>query len=180
MESATASPDLLLTQSSQNSGSQLEPTNQNSQVSDSSQIHGMTLKYSDDEITDEELKGINLQTAACQYIMESDAQQKTTPIPFQKTPSPLRPVSPSECYIPDGQNTQLSQIAHRQPAQLMDGSPGIRLQIPYLEEFFDTMWYLIHEDMYELYDIYDIIFTEIPYFAQLQLFDLVALIRLIS
>ena len=43
-ESATASPDLLLIQSSQNSGSQLEPTNQNSQVSDSSQIHGMTLK----------------------------------------------------------------------------------------------------------------------------------------
>ena len=65
----------------------------------------MTLKYSDDEITDEELRGINLKTAACQYMMESDAQQKTTPIPFQKTPSPLRPVSPSECYIPDGQNT---------------------------------------------------------------------------
>ena len=47
----------------------------------------MTLKYSDDEITDEELRGINLQTAAHQYMMESDAQQKTTPIPFQKTPS---------------------------------------------------------------------------------------------
>ena len=68
-----------------------------------------TLKYSDDEITDEDLRGINLQTAACQYMMESDAQQKTTPIPFQKTPSPQRSVSPSECYIPDGQNTQLSQ-----------------------------------------------------------------------
>ena len=65
----------------------------------------MTLKYSDDEITDEELRGINLQTAAHQYMMESDAQQKTTPILFQKTPSPLRPVSPSEHYIPDGQNT---------------------------------------------------------------------------
>ena len=37
------------------------------------------------------------------------------------------------------------------------------------------MWYLIHEDMFELYAIYDAIFTEIPYFAQLQLFDLVAL-----
>ena len=97
-------PDLLLTQSSQNSSSQLEPINQNSQVSDSSQIYGMTLKYSN-EITDEELRGINLQTAAHQYIMESDAQQKTTPIPFQKIPSPLRPVSPREHYIPDGQNT---------------------------------------------------------------------------
>ena len=175
LESATASPDLLLTQSSQNSGSQPEPTNQNSQVSDSSQIHGMTLKYSDDEITDEELRGINLQTAAHQFMMDSDAQQKTTPTLFQKTLSPPKPVSPSECYIPDGQNTRLSQIDHRQPAQLLDGSPGIRLQIPYLEEFYDTMWYLIHEDMYELYAIYDAIFTEIPYFAQLQSFDLVAL-----
>ena len=68
-------------------------------------IYRMTLKYSNDEITDEELRWINLQTAAHQYMMESDAQQKTTPIPFQKTPSPQRPVSPSECYIPDGQNT---------------------------------------------------------------------------
>ena len=121
----------------------------------------MTLKYSDDEITDEELREISLQTAAHQYMMESDAQQKTTLIPFQKTPSPLRPASPNECYIPDGQNTQLGQIAHRQPAQLPDGSPGIRLQIPYLEEFFDTTWYLIHKDMYELYAIYDTIFTEL-------------------
>ena len=65
----------------------------------------MTLKYSNDEITDEELRGINLQTAAHQYMMESDAQQKTTPILFQETPSPLRSVPASECYIPDGQNT---------------------------------------------------------------------------
>ena len=65
----------------------------------------MTLKYSDDEIMDEELRGINLQTAAHQYMMESDAQQKTTPIPFQKTLSPPRQVPPSDHYIPDGQNT---------------------------------------------------------------------------
>ena len=65
----------------------------------------MTLKYSKDEITDEELRGINLQTAAHQYMMESDTQQKTTPIPFNKTPSPPRQVPPSDCYIPDGQNT---------------------------------------------------------------------------
>ena len=51
-------------------------------------MHRMTLKYSNDEITDEELREINQQTAAHQYMMESDAQQKTTPIPFQKTPSP--------------------------------------------------------------------------------------------
>ena len=133
------------------------------------------MKYSDDKITDEELRGINLHTAACQYMMGSDAQQKTTPIPFQKTPSPQRSVSPSECYIPDGQNTQLSQIAHRQPALLLDGLPGIRVQIPYLEEFFLTIWYLNCDDTYELYAIYDTTFTEIPYFAQLQLFDLVAL-----
>ena len=86
------------------------------QVSDLSQIHGITLKYSDDEITDEELRGINLQTAAHQYMMELDAQQKTTPILFQKTPSPPGQVPPSDRYIPDGQNTQLSQVAHKQPA----------------------------------------------------------------
>ena len=37
------------------------------------------------------------------------------------------------------------------------------------------MWYLIHDDTYELYAIHDTTFTQIPYFAQLQLFDLVAL-----
>ena len=153
----------------------MESTNQGSQVSDSSQIHGMMLKYSDDEVTDEEMRELNLQTAAHQYMMESDAQHQTTPISFQKTPSPLRAVSPSECYIPDGQNTQLSQIVHQQTAQLPDGPQWIRLQIPYLEEFFDTMWYLIRDDMYGLYAIYDNIFTETPYFAQLQLFDLVVL-----
>ena len=173
--SVKASPDLLPTQSSQNSGSQLEPPNQNSQVSGSSQIHGMTLKYSNDQIKDEEMRELSLQTAAHQYMMVSDAQYQTTPISFQEIPSPLRAVSPSECYIPDGQNTQLSQIVHRQPAQLPDGLQGIWLQIPYLEEFFDTMWYLICNDTYELYAIYDTIFMEIPYFAQLQPFDLVAL-----
>ena len=157
LESATASPDLLL-QSSQSSGSQSEPTNQNSQVSDSSQIHGMMLKYSNNEITNEELRELNLQTAAQQYIIESDAQQKTTPILFQKNCSPL--------IEPD---------CSKATAQLLDGTPGIRLQIPYLEEFFGTTWYLIHEDMFELYAIYDTIFIEIPYFAQLQPFDLVVL-----
>ena len=80
----------MLTQSSQNLGSQPEPTNQDSQVSDSSHIHGMTLKYSDDEVTDEEIRELNLQTEACQYMMESDAQHQTTPISFQKPPSPSR------------------------------------------------------------------------------------------
>ena len=72
----------------------------------------MMLKYSDDEVTDEEMRELNLQTTAHQYMMESDAQHQTTLISFQKTPSPLRAVSPSECYIPDGQNTQLIQIVH--------------------------------------------------------------------
>ena len=102
----------MLTQSSQNLGSQPEPTNQDSQVSDSSQIHGMTLKYSDNEVTDEEIRELNLQTTAHQYMMESDAQHQTTPISFQKPPSPSRAMSPSECYIPDDQNTHLTQIVH--------------------------------------------------------------------
>ena len=83
----------------------MEPTNENSQVSGSSQIHGMMLKYSDDEIMDEEMRELSLQTTAHQYMMESDAQHQTTPISFQEIPSPPRAVSPSEHYIPDGQNT---------------------------------------------------------------------------
>ena len=86
----------------------MEPTNQGSQVSGSSQIHGMMLKYPNDEITDEGVRELSLQTTAHQYMMESDAQHQTTPISFQEIPPPLRAVSPSEQYIPDGQNTQLS------------------------------------------------------------------------
>ena len=67
--------------------------------------HGITLKYSNDEITDEEMRELSLQTTVHQYIMESDAQHQTTPISFQEILSPSRVVSPSECYIPDGQNT---------------------------------------------------------------------------
>ena len=72
----------MFTQSSQNLGSQPEPTNENSQVSGSSQIHRMMLKYSDDEITDEEMRELSLQITACQHMMESDAQHQTTPILF--------------------------------------------------------------------------------------------------
>ena len=67
LESVSASPDLLLC-SSQNTGSPPEQINVNSQVSDISEIHGMMLKYSDDEITDEEMWELNLQAAAHQYI----------------------------------------------------------------------------------------------------------------
>ena len=64
LESATASPELPFG-SSQEDGSQLEQTNENFQSSGSSQIHGMTLKYSDeDEVTDEEMRELNLQAAA--------------------------------------------------------------------------------------------------------------------
>ena len=52
---------------------------------------------------------------------------------------------------------------------------GLGYKSPTWRNSFDRMWYLIYEDMYELYAIYDTIFTEIPYFAQLQPFDLVAL-----
>ena len=83
----------------------MEPANENSQISGSSKIHGMMLKYSDDEITDEEMRELSLQTTTHQYMMESDAQHQTTPILFQEIPPPPGAVSPSECYIPHGQNT---------------------------------------------------------------------------
>ena len=44
-----------------------------------------------------------------------------------------------------------------------------------MEEFFGTRWYLICKDTFELYTIYDAIFTEIPYFSQTYPFDLIAL-----
>ena len=83
----------MFTQSSQNLGSQPEPTNENSQVSGSSQIHGMMLKYSNDEITDEGMRELSLQTTAHQHMMESDAQHQTTPISFQEIPPPSRAVN---------------------------------------------------------------------------------------
>ena len=46
------------------------------------------------------------------------------------------------------------------------------MQIPYLEEFFHEA---IHEDTFELYAIYDTIFTDILYYAQTHPFDLITL-----
>ena len=104
----------------------------------------MMLKYSDDEVTDEEMRKLNLQTAAQQYMMQQDAQNKITPLHFQQSPKSQQiPVSTDDHYLPDGQNTQLSQVTQKQPAQLPDGSPRYRLQIPYLQEFFDTHWYFL-------------------------------------
>ena len=71
LDSVTASPNLLFGFSKESS-SPLEQTNQKipSQVSDSSEIHGMTLKYLDDEVTNEEMRQLNLQAAAHQHMME--------------------------------------------------------------------------------------------------------------
>ena len=54
-ESVLASPDLLLC-SSQSTGLPPEQINVSSQISDTPEIHGMTLKYSDDKVTDEEIR----------------------------------------------------------------------------------------------------------------------------
>ena len=76
-----ASLDFLLC-SSQSTGLPPEQINVNSQILDKSKIHGMMLKYSDDEVTDEKIKELNLQTAAQQYMMQQDAQNKITPLHF--------------------------------------------------------------------------------------------------
>ena len=49
------------------------------------------------------------------------------------------------------------------------------MQIPYLQEFFDTHWYFVRDCTFELHAIYDATFVEIPYHDQLQPFNLVAL-----
>ena len=75
----------------------------------------MTLKYLDDEITDEEMRQLNLQAAAHQHMMEQDAQQPTTPLPFQQPQDPVQTQAQEEDrYIPDGQNTRLSHISQKQ------------------------------------------------------------------
>ena len=48
----------------------------------------MMLKYSNDKITDEEMRELSLQTTAHQHMMESDAQHQTIPISFQEIPPP--------------------------------------------------------------------------------------------
>ena len=75
----------------------------------------MTLKYSDDEVTDEEMRQLNLQAAAHQHMMEQDAQQPTTILPFQQPQDPVQtPAQEEDRYIPDGQNTRLSQVSQKQ------------------------------------------------------------------
>ena len=68
----------------------------------------MPLKYSDNEVTDEERRQLNLQAAAHQHMMEQDAQQPTTPLPFQQPKDPVQTQAQEEDrYIPDGQNTRV-------------------------------------------------------------------------
>ena len=175
LESATTSPELLLGPS-QEDISQLEQTNENFQSSGSSQTHGMTLKYSnEDEVTDEEMRELDLQAATHQYMMQQDAQNSTTPSPFQDPQAPSQPTEEEDKYIPDGQNTRLSQVAQKQLAYLPDGSPGFRMQIMYLQQFFGTNWFLVHKDTFELFTIYDAVFIKTTYCAQSQPFNLVTL-----
>ena len=165
LDSVTASPNLLFG-SSKESSSKSEQTNQKvlSQVSDSSEIHRMTLKYSDDEVTDEEMRQLNLQAAAHQHMMKQDAQQPTTPLPFQQPHDPVQTQAPEEDrYILDGQNTRLSQVSQKQTTYLPDGSPGFRMQIPYLIEFFSTHRYLAQKETHAMHAIYNALFSEIPY-----------------
>ena len=175
LESATASPELL-PGSSQEDGSQLGQTNENFQSSGSSLIHGMTLKYSDeDEVTDEEMRELNLQAAAHQYMMQQDAQNSTALIPFQDHQAPYQPTEEEDKYIPYGQNTRLSQVAQKQLVYLPDGSPGFRMQILYFQQFFGTNWFLVCKDTFKLFVIYDAVFFETTYHAQSQPFNLVTL-----
>ena len=106
----------------------------------------MTLRYSDsDEVTDQEMRQLNLQDAAHTYMMEQDAQDSITLVPFQDPKSPSQLTETEDRSIPDGQNTRLSQVVQKQLAHLPDGSSGFRLQILYLQQFFGTNWFLVHK-----------------------------------
>ena len=43
------------------------------------------LKYSDDDVIDDELRELNLQMAVQQYMMQQDPQNENAPLPFQQT-----------------------------------------------------------------------------------------------
>ena len=160
--SAAASPELLFGPSQEN-GSQLGDTNENFQSSDASQIYGMTLRYPDsDEVADKDMRQLNLQDAAHTYMMEHDAQDSITPVPFQDPNSPSQLIETEDRYIPDGQNTRLSQVAQKQLVHLPDGSSGFRLQIPYLQQFFGTNWFFVHKNTFKLFAIYDAVFLRLP------------------
>ena len=136
----------------------------------------MMLRYSDsDEVTDKEMRQLNLQDAAHTYMMEQDAQDSITLVPFQDPKSPSQLIETEDRYIPDGQNTRLSQVAQKQLVHLPDGSSGFRLQIPYLQQFFGTNWFFVHKDTFKLFAIYDAVFFETTCCTQSQLFNLVTL-----
>ena len=136
----------------------------------------MTLRYSDsDETTDEEMSQLNLQNATHTYMMEQNAQDSITPVSFQDPKSPSQLTEVETKYIPDGQNTRLSQVAQKQLAHLLDESSGFRLQIPYLQQFFGTTWFLVHKDTFKLFAIYDTVFFETTCCAQSQPYNLVTL-----
>ena len=105
------------------------------------QIHGMTLKYSDeDEVTDEEMRELNLQAATHQY---NDAAGCTESLllqfHFRTTQAPSQPTEEEDKYIPDGQNTRLSQVAQKQLVYLPDGKPWLQDADPVFASF---LWYL--------------------------------------
>ena len=83
--------------------------------------------------------------------MQQDAQNKITPLHFQQSPKSQQiAVSIDDHYLPDGHNTELSQVTQKQPAQLPDGSPRYRLQIPYLQKCFATHCYIVQDCTFEL------------------------------
>ena len=69
----------------------------------------------------------------------------------------------------------MTQVAQKQLAYLPDGCPCFRMQIPYLQQFFGTNWFLVCKDMFEIFAIYDAVFLETTYHAQSQPFNLVTL-----
>ena len=104
----------------------------------------MMLKYSDDEVTDEEMRELNLQTAAQQYMMQQDAQNKITPLHFQQSPkSQQTPVSTDDCYLPDGQNTWLSQVAKSNQLNYLMEVSGIDCRSLICRNSLTTHWYFV-------------------------------------
>ena len=69
-------------------------------------------------LPDEELRVLNLQMAVQEYMMQQDAQNETTPLPFQQTQVTSQELQKEDDrYLPDGQNTRLSQVSSKRVGQ---------------------------------------------------------------
>ena len=156
LESETASPELL-TNSSQETSSLPEQTNVNSQVSDSSDIHRMTLKYS--EWWGRYWWGVERVKFAnsCSTVYDAARHSKQNhPASISATHSYFTRTSTRGWQIhPRWTKHQVKPGSSKAVGPTTWWKSRIQTADPLFAGFFGTHWYLVCKDTFELYAIYD-------------------------